>query len=209
MMEAVEALALVGGHVDKELLLRNEYLSVENEILKSRLDKPIRFADEERIRLAKIGKRLGLDALRDIACIVKPETILAWFRALVAKKFDGSRQRKNPGRPAVDPEVEAHILRFAEENPSWGYDRIAGTLLNPGYDICDQTVGNILNKNGIPPAPKREQKMSWDSFIKAHQHVLAACDFFTAEVITHTGIVTYYVLFFILIGSRKIHIAGI
>ncbi len=90
-MEAIEALALVSGKVEQELLLRNEYLAVENEILKSKLTKPPRFNNHERIRLAKIGKRIEIKALKEISCIVKPETILEWFRKLVAKKFDGSK----------------------------------------------------------------------------------------------------------------------
>ncbi len=84
-MKTVEALALVGGHVDEELLVRNEYLAAENEILKSKLEKPVQFKNDERIRLAKIEKRMGFKALRDIACIVKPETIMKWFRELVVK----------------------------------------------------------------------------------------------------------------------------
>ncbi len=78
-MKAVEVLALVGGHVDEELLLRNEYLAAENEILRSKLPGRIPMTDDERIRLAKLGKRLGAKALKDIANIVIPETILAWY----------------------------------------------------------------------------------------------------------------------------------
>jgi hypothetical protein len=208
-MKAVEALALIGGHVDKELLIRNEYLAAENKILRSKLKKPIRFNDEERILLAKIGKRLGLKALKDIGCIVKPETIMKWFSKLVAKKFDGSSNRKKVGRPKTEKEIEEHIIRFALENPSWGYDRISGALSNLGYDISDQTIGNILKKNGIPPAPSRKECMTWDEFIRIHKDVLAASDFFTVEVITPVGFITYYVLLFILIGSRKVCIAGI
>jgi len=207
-METVEALALVSGRVDEELLLRNEYLAAENDILKSKLNKPLRLNNYERIRLAKIGKRIGLKALKEIACIVKPETILEWFRRLVAKKFDGSKFRKKAGRPRIDHELEALVIRFVEENPSWGYDRIVGALSNLGYDVSDQTVGNILKKNGIPPVPNRTQDTTWATFIKKHQNVLATCDFFTAEVITPVGLITYYVLFFIHIGSRKVHIAG-
>jgi len=101
--------------------LRNEYLAAENEILKSKIIKPLRFNDSERIRLAKIGKQIGLKALKEIACIVKPETILEWFRRLVAKKFDSSKNRKKVGRPRIDHELEFLIIQFAEENPSWGY----------------------------------------------------------------------------------------
>jgi putative transposase len=99
MMEAVEALALVSGNVDKELLARNEYLATENRILKSKLKKSVSFNNSERIQLAKVGKQIGLKALKEISCIVKPETILKWFRKLVAKKFDGSKFRKTFGRP--------------------------------------------------------------------------------------------------------------
>ncbi len=110
-MEAIEALALVGGHVDEALLIRNEYLAAENKILKSKLKKPVQFKDSERIQLAKIGKRMGLKALKDVSCIVKPETILKWFRKLVTKKFDGSFFRKKYGRPSISLEIEKLIIQ--------------------------------------------------------------------------------------------------
>lgn len=189
--------------------MRNEYLVAENRILKSKLKKPMNFNDSERIQLAKIGKRLGLKALKEISCIVKPETILKWFRKLVAKKFDGSKFRKTFGRPPINLELEHLIVSFAEENPGWGYDRIAGALSNLGYKVSDRTVGNVLKRNGILPAPDRDQDTTWATFIRNHQDVIAACDFFTTQVITPIGLMTYYVLFFIHIGSRKLHIAGI
>jgi putative transposase len=208
-MEAVEALAIVSGHVEEELLIRNEYLAAENQILKSKLKRPVHFNDNERIKLSKIGKRLELKALKEISCIVKPETILKWFRKLVAKKFDGSSYRKSHGRPPISLEIEKLIIQFAEENLGWGYDRIAGALSNLGHKVSDQTVGNVLKRNGILPAPSRTQDTTWATFIKRHQNVIAACDFFTTEVITPAGLVTYYVLFFIHHSSRKVHIAGI
>ncbi len=108
-------MALVSGRVDQELLLRNEYLAAENEILKSKISKPLRLNDHERIRLAKIGKHIGLKALKELACIVKPETILEWFRRLVAKKFDGSKNRKKVGRPRIDHEsrpLKGNAIKF-------------------------------------------------------------------------------------------------
>ena len=208
-MEAVEALALVSGNVEQELLIRNEYLAIENRILKSKLKKSIQFNDGERIQLAKIGKRMGLKALREVGCIVKPETILKWFRKLVAMKFDGSSYRKTFGRPPISLELEKLILRFSEENPTWGCDRISGALSSLGYKLSDRTVGNVLKRNGVSPAPERDQDTTWATFIKKHQNVIAACDFFTAEVITPVGLITYYVLFFIHLGSRKVYIAGV
>ena len=134
---------------------------------------------------------------------------MEWFRRLVAKKFDGSKFRKKAGRPGIVQELESLIVKFAEENPSWGYDRIVGAILNLGYKVSDQTVGNILKRNGISPVPSRDQETSWTKFIKNHQDVIAACDFFTTEVVTPVGLMTYYVLFFIHIGSRAVHIAAI
>lgn len=208
-MEAVEALAMIGGHVEEELLIRNEYLAMENQILKSKPKKPVSFNDNERIKLSKIGKRLGLKALKEISCIVKPETIMEWFRRLVAKKFDGSKNGKTHGRPPINHELEKLIIQLAEENSGWGYDRVSGALFNLGHNVSDQTVGNVLKRNGMPTAPERSKDMTWATFIKKHQNVIAACDFFTTEVITPTGLMTYYTLFFIHLSSREVHIAGI
>ena len=100
------------------------------------------------------------------------------------------------------------MVRIAQENRGWGYDRIAGALANLGHDLCDETVGNILRRYGIPPAPERKQGTTWKEFIASHREVLAATDFFTTEVWTLRGLVTYYVLFFIDLASRKVHVAG-
>jgi putative transposase len=210
-MESAEVLALVGGFVDEELLARNEYLAAENEIMRSKIQEPIQLNKEERIRLAEIGRRIGLKALKDVSTIAKPETVMEWFRKLVAEKFDGSGKR-NPsgfGRPKIDPDIEAQALKMARENPSWGCERIAGALRNLGYDISDRTVGNILKRNGVPPAPKRRPYIPWNEFVESHRSVLAACDFFTTEVLTPAGLIAFFVLFFIKIGSREVRIAGV
>jgi transposase InsO family protein len=98
---------------------------------------------------------------------------------------------------------------MARENSGWGYDRIVGALANLGHHLSDQSVGNILRRNGIAPAPKRSRTTSWKDFISAHKDVLAGADFFTVEVLTLRGLVTYYVLFFIHLESRRISVAGI
>src|SRR5262244_605314 len=115
-------LAYITGTVDQELLLHNEYLVTENRLLRTQLKGCVRLSDGERKTLAEIGYKLGKQALAEVASIVKPETMLGWHRKLVAQKFDGSAQRKAPGRPQVDPELEALIVRMAQENRSWGYD---------------------------------------------------------------------------------------
>jgi hypothetical protein len=127
----------------------------------------------------------------------------------VAEKFDGSKRRRVSGRPRVKVEVEALVVRFARENSGWGYDRIVGALANLGYRVSDQTVGNILRRHGIEPVPQRSKTTTWKDFIRRHMDVLAATDFFTVEMLTWRGLVTYYVLFFIHLESRRVSIAGI
>jgi cytochrome P450 len=127
-MEWARTLAYITGTVDQELLLRNEYLVTENRILKAQLKERLRLSDDERAKLGEIGHRLGRKALGEVATTALPDTILAWYRRLVARKFDGSRARRTPGRPRIDREVEQLIVRMAEENRSWGYDRIVGAL---------------------------------------------------------------------------------
>ena len=208
-MDWKHLLAYITGTVDQELLLRNEYLVTENRLLRNQITGRVRLTDVERKTLAEIGQKLGKQALTEVAHIVKPDTILAWHRKLVAQKFDGSQQRKSLGRPPIDTEVEALVIRLAQENRSWGYDRIVGALANLGYTVSDQTVGNILKRHGIPPAPERKTTTTWKEFIRTHMDVLVATDFFTAEVWTLGGLVTYYVLFFIHLGSRQVHVAGV
>ena len=110
---------------------------------------------------------------------------------------------------SIAPEVEALIVRFARENSGWGYDRIVGALANLGHAVSDQTVGNILRRYGIPPAPNRSQTTTWKDFIASHMDVLSATDFFTVEVLTWRGLATYYVLFFIQLESRRVSLAGL
>ena len=205
----VRLLAYVTGLVNQELLLQNEYLAAENHILRTHLPTRLRLCHPERSTLAEIGKRLGRKALAQLACVAKPDTILAWYRRLIAQKFDGSKHRRYPGRPRIEPKLEALIVQMAKENSGWGYDRIVGALANLGYEVSDETVGNVLKRHGIAPAPKRSQTATWQEFIQSHMAVLAGIDFFTVEVLTRRGLVTYYVLFFIHLESRRVSLAGI
>jgi putative transposase len=209
VMDWKKLLAFITGSVDQALLLRNEYLVTENRILHQQITGRVRLTDGERKTLAEIGKRLGKQALAEVATIVTPETILAWHRRLVAQKFDGSQQRNTLGRPRIDEALEASVVRLARENRTWGYDRIAGALAHLGYTVSDQTVGNILKRQGIPPAPARKTTTTWQEFLRTHMDVLVATDFFTTEVWTWGGLVTCYVLFFIHLASRRVHIAGV
>ncbi len=169
-------LAYITGTVDQELLLRNEYVAAENRILKAQIKGRLQLTDAERATLAEIGHRLGRKSLEEIAVSAKPDTILSWYRKLIANKFDGSKVSRSHGRPRIDEETENLVVRLAKENPGWGYDRIVGALTNLGHKLSDQTVGNILGRHGIPPAPKRKQTTSWKDFIRAHLDVLAGTE---------------------------------
>src|SRR5215467_7200553 len=137
-MDWKHLLAYITGTVDQELLLRNEFLVTENRILRNQITGRIRLTNGERTTLAKIGQKLGKEVLKEVATLVTPATILGWHRKLVAQKFDGSQQRKTPGRPRIDQELEALIVCMAQENRSWGYDRIVGALANLGLTVLSQ-----------------------------------------------------------------------
>src|SRR6266581_5077807 len=108
-------LAYVTGSVDEELRLRNEYLVTENRILRGQIKGRVRLTDPERISLAEIGKRLGRRALEEVAEIVRPETILGWYRELIARKFDGSKNRAAVGQATIGQRIEDLVLQFARE----------------------------------------------------------------------------------------------
>jgi len=122
-MSWARMLAYITGTVDQELLLRNEYLAAENRILRAQIKGRLLLSDAEKATLAEIAHRLGRNALDELAAVARPETLLAWYRKLIAKKFDGSMYRKSCGRPRIDEETERSVVRMAKENPGWGYDR--------------------------------------------------------------------------------------
>ncbi len=209
-MKWEKLLAWVSGKIDRELRLKIEYLGAENRILCDQIQKRPRLSDAQRIALATIGAKLGKSALEQIASIVTPDTILRWHRQLVARKFDTSQIRKKPnGRPQADAANVKQVLAAARENPAWGYRRIAGAMAQLGVKLSHQAVKNILQDHGIGPSPKRRGKTDWADFIKSHTDCLLATDFFTTEVWTAFGLVTYYCLFFIHIATRKVYLGGI
>jgi len=186
-----------------------DYIQEENRILKHKLKgKRIRFTDDERRRLAVKGKILGRKVLREFASIVTPDTILAWHRKLIAQKWDFSK-RRGPGRPRVKDEIPKLTVRMAQENPGWGYTTIRGALFNLGHTVARETVRNILKEHGIVPAPERRKRIPWSTFLKSHWDSIAAADFFTVEIWSRVGLTRYYVLFFIKLSSRRVHVAGI
>jgi transposase InsO family protein len=201
---------LVSGWINREQLQAIEYLRTECAVLRELLGKKrLRLNDDQRRRLAVKGRELGRSRLAQIATIVTPDTILRWHRMLIARKWDFSGKRKTPGRPATLQPIAELTVQMARENPAWGYDRIQGALANLGHELAPNTVKNILLDHGIEPAPKRTRLPRWSEFIKSHLESLAATDFFTTEVWTKNGLVTFFVLFVIDLASRRVEIAGI
>ena len=202
-------LVIVAGWMSRQQQEVIEYLRTENQVLKEKLGKNrILLTDDQRRRLAVAGKILGRKRLEEVGTLFTPDTILRWHRMLVAKKWDSSDKRKHVGRPRIRQVIVDLILRFAQENPTWGFDRIQGALANVGYAISDTTVGNVLKQHGIQPAPDRKRQTTWATFLKAHWEVLAAIDFTTVEVWTRRGLVTYYLLFVMELATRRVHLAG-
>src|SRR5882724_3276327 len=204
-------IAMVAGWIQRHQQQVITYLQEENRVLKAHLDgRRLRLTDTERRRLAALAHPLGRKRLKEIAAIATPDTLLRWYQRLIAQKFDGSTQRRQLGRPRVAEEVEQLVVRMAEENATWGYRRIQGALANLGHAIDAITVRNILRRHHMEPAPQRRQVgMSWQQFLKIHWDVLAATDFFTVEVATWRGLVTYYVLVVMELSTRRVEIAGI
>jgi hypothetical protein len=182
-----------------------EFLREENRVLKRQLHgRRLPLCDDERRRLAVLGERLGRRVLAEVTSLVTPETILRWHRELIARKWTyGSRRR---GRPGVQSEIRRLVVQMAIDNPSWGYTRIQGALKNLGHRVARATVARILKKQGMPPS--RERPMPWRTFLRAHWSALLAADFFTTEVWTVRGLVTYYTVFVIARHTRRVHVLG-
>src|ERR671935_134231 len=204
-------IAMVAGWLQRHQQQVITYLIEENRVLKAQLGgRRLRLTDTDRRRLATLAHPLGRARLKAVATIATPETLLRWYRRLIAQKYAGSQQRRPLGRPRVAEEVEQLVIRMAEENATWGYRRIQGALANLGHQIDKLTVRNILRRHHLEPAPQRRKGgMGWAQFLKRHWEVLAATDFFTVEVATWHGLVTYYILVVMELATRRVHVAGI
>jgi putative transposase len=125
-MDWKKLLGSVTNSLDQELRLRNEYLLVENRILRQQVRGRLLLTDSVRQELGAIGQKLGRKALEEIATVAKVDTIFAWNRKFAHQQCDSAKTRTAVGRPRIDPEIEDLVVRMARENRSWGYDRIVG-----------------------------------------------------------------------------------
>jgi transposase len=158
-------LAALAGWLNRQQHDAIGYLVEENRVLRARLrGRRLRLTDDQRRQLAARGRRLGRVALRQVATMVTPDTILRWHRHLIARKWTYAPKRL--GRPGVIQEIRRLVVRMAEENPTWGYTRIRGALKNVGHRVGRSTIARILKEQGIPPVPARP--IPWDTFLPAH-----------------------------------------
>ena len=200
--------------IESETLKANAYLQEENRVLREHIRnkfgcKRICLNDSQRRRLAARGAELNRYLLSKVTNLFSPATILAWHRKLIAQKYDGGPNQKG-GRPKISQEIIDLVIRLATENRSWSHRRIRNYVVYLGHTVSNSTVQRIMEDFGLEPGGKdRKGKTTWNEFIRSHMNVLAACDFFSVELLTKRGLVRVMVLFVIDLATRKVKILGI
>ena len=187
--------SLFGNQEREIIVLRQQIL-----ILKRQLARKTITTSAERAAMLLFGR--SLDNLRKAILIIQPETLIGWHRTLIRWRWTYSANR--PGRPRKSGEIRDLVLRLAKENPPWGYGKIQGELKKLGINISQATIRRVLMRNGYSQRPYRAGA-NWLTFLRQYGDFIWSCDFFTIETAFLTR---FYVLFFIEIGSRRLHIAG-
>ncbi len=207
LLDLIRVLPRSSHDKDIEILLLRQQLR----ILQRKQPYPPRLSRWEKLTLVVlVGKLTALTTrararLGQVVLLFKPDTVLKWHRELVRRKWT-FKQGTTRGRPPISPQLEALILSLATENPSWGYGKLEGELRKLGYAIGRSTVRDVLKRKHIPPAPERAKRgSSWGTFLGHYREQMLACDFFTVET---AWLKTLYVLFFIELGSRRVHLGG-
>ncbi len=197
------------SHLEKdlEILILRQQLA----ILQRKLNSPQRIHRIERLTLATLTVKLKRTSQRsrkqlgEVIRIFQPETVMRWHRELVRRKWTYKSTKKR-GRPPIRKELERLVVRLANENPRWGYGKIHGELNKLRYKISRSSIGNILSRYGIVPAPVRNGGSGWKQLMSNYKGQILACDFFTVETV---WLKTLYVLFFIELGTRRVYFAGV
>jgi hypothetical protein len=198
--------------IDKELYKAIDYLREQVRVLvehQEKKNKRILLTNRQRMRIAAKAKRLSRKMLEQCTELFTPDTIMRWYHKLIAEKYDGSQNRVYSGRPPITQEIVNLILRFKQENPRWGYKKIRDQVVYLGYTICKSSVKNILIENGYDPEPDLTVRSPWHEFIKSHWDVLAACDFFTMELLVGRKLIRCTLFFVMELATRKVFFAPI
>jgi transposase len=199
LCRSIQLLAMVArGDAAKDLeilVLRHQLAVLRRQTLRPKLE------PTDRALLAAISRVLPRS--RWSCFLVKPETLLRWHRRLVAGVW--TYPHDQTGRPPLDREVLQLIIRLARENPRWGYQRIKGELQHLGIRVSATTIRTMLRRHGLDPAPRRAAT-NWRAFLRQQAAGIVACDFFTVDTVWLRRL---YVLFFIELGTRRVHVAGV
>ncbi len=198
--------------IDKELYKAIDYLKTQVEVLiehQEKQNKRILLTNKQRMRVAAKAKRLSRKMLEQCTVLFTSDTIIGWYNKLISQKYDGSHNRTKPGRPQITDEIVNLVIRFKEENPRWGYQKITDQIEYLGYKVSKTSVKNILIENGFDPEPDLTVRSTWHEFIKSHLDVLAACDFFTIELLVGRKLIRCTVFFVIEFSTRKVFFAPI
>ncbi len=172
-------------------------------------NKRILLTNNQRIRVAAKGKLLSKKMLEQCTELFTADTVIRWYQKLIAQKYDSSCKRCKVGRPQMSPEIVALVIRFKEENPRWGYQKITDQIIYLGYKISKSSVKNILIENGFNPEPDLTVRSTWHEFLKSHWDVIAACDFFIVVLLAGRKLMRCTVFFVIEFSTRKVFFAPI
>jgi hypothetical protein len=198
--------------IDKELYKAIDYLREQVRVLveqQEKQSKRIILTNRQRMRIAAKAKRLSRKMLKQCTELFTPDTIMRWYQKLISEKYDGSCNRGKVGRPQITLEIVPLVIKFKKENPRWGYQKITDQIEYLGFKISKTSVKNILIENGYAPEPDLTVRSTWHEFLKSHWDVMAACDFFTVELLVGRKLVRCTVFFVIEFSTRKVFFAPI
>jgi transposase InsO family protein len=193
--------------IDRELYHAIDYLKEQVRVLieqQEKQNKRILLTNRQRMRVAAKAKQLSQEMLYKTTVLFTPETVMGWYRKLIAQKYDGRLNRRKVGRPQITQEIIHLVIRFKKQHRRWGYQKITDQIVYLGYHISKSAVKNILFENGFDPEPDLTTKSTWHEFIKSHLQVIAACDFFTVELLVNRTLVRCTVFFVIELATRKV-----
>lgn len=201
--------ASITAKQNQMLLAEVALLRTENAYLREQLpdDHRFTFTNHWRSRFALAGAAVGWKRLGELLTVAKAKTVQKWHQLQRKGLLDG--KHVGPGRPRLQAAIERLIVRLAKENPLWGQKRIAGVLAMLLLAVSPRTIGSVLKRQGLKPAPDRSTDHNWKKFVTDHLDVTVATDFFTVDVWTWLGKQTYDVLFAVHLGSRQVEILGV